>query len=166
MSPQACGLSSRFALTLLLVSCAVASGCSSLPATNNLSLVGKDQSAGISVEPSGVCTVEMRSAGRRAKTVEVPVTPDTRVQDVLQASKAFKRFHLPEVVLVRQIQKPNQPNLKLNCRYDRRDKKIGWESDYAVMPGDRIMVREDKSKGMGDMLGSVVGPFFSGGVKK
>lgn len=163
MSPHSSRLS-HGALVVLLGCGLVAatSGCSSLPSAASLPLSGSTKNASDPGSAAGVCTVEFHSSTRRTKSVEIPVTPNTRVQDALQASKAIKRFRNPEVVVVRPTQHPSEPHLKLNCRFDRKDRRVAWDTDYSVMPGDRILIREAKGTGVEDAIGSMVGPILSG----
>ncbi len=162
MSPRYSRLSHAVSVVLLGCGLVVGSaGCSSLPSASGLPLSATKDAAGAS-SSAGVCTVEFHSSSRRTKAAEIPVTPSTRVQDVLQASKALKKYRNPEVVVVRHTQHPSEPNLKLNCRFDRKDRRIAWDSDYSVMPGDRILVREGKGNGVEDAIGSMVGPILSG----
>ena len=151
-------------LACILLASTFAAGCSSLPSGAGLPLLGaaKKNEAPAEASPQTMCTVEMHGSSKRPKAVQIPITPNTRVQDVLVASKAAKRYSAPDVVLVRQVQGGSDRSVKLACRYDRKENRIAWDSDYAVHPGDRIMVREDKSNPMGSMLNSVTGPFFGG----
>jgi len=157
-------------LGILICSLVVSSmsvGCSSLPSGAGLPLLGASSKKAASEEatPQAMCTVEMHGSGKRPKAVQVPITPNTHVQDVLVASKAAKRYSNPDVVLVRRVENGSQRNLKLACRFDRKEDRIAWDTDYAVHPGDRIMVREDSGNPMGTMLNSVTGPFFGGSGK-
>jgi hypothetical protein len=107
-----------------------------------------------------MCTVEIPGSLGKMKEVTVPVGPETRVQDALDAAKASKRFRNLDVVVIRAVSNAMEPQLKLQCRFDHKTRRIGWESDYAILPGDRILVREDKSTPLDDVLGSLVGPML------
>ena len=104
----------------------------------------------------------MRGHSRRPQTVEVPLSEKTCVQDVLDASRATSKFRNLDVVVLRPTPKASEPLLKLACRFDRRKRRIGWESDYAVLPGDRVIVREDTSGGLDKIMTSMLGPVLGG----
>lgn len=165
MSPASSRCLGLLACTLLVSS--LTTGCSSLPSGAGLPLLGASSKKAAAEETASQanCTVEMHGGSKRPKAVQVPITPNTHVQDVLVASKAAKRFSNPEVVLVRRVENGSQRTLKLACRYDRKEDRIAWDTDYAVHPGDRILVREDQANPMGSMLNSVTGPFFGGSGK-
>ena len=137
-------------------------GCSMVPLNSSLPAVATDAEAeGTTVAPA-TCAVEMRSRLRRGATVEVPLSEDTRVQDVLDASRATSKFRHLDVAILRPTPNASEPVLKLACRFDGKTRRIGWESDYAVLPGDRVLVREDTSEGLDKVIGSALGPVLGG----
>jgi hypothetical protein len=143
---------------LLVVACC---GCTAMPNVASLAFVGADKTEDTSsISTAATCTVELRSRTRRPTTIQVPLAPTTRVQDVLDASRASSRFRNLDVVIVRPTPNASEPTLKLACRFDRRTRRIGLESDYNVLPGDRVIVREDTSGGLDKVMGSMLGPVF------
>ena len=78
------------------------------------------------------------------------------VQQALEQTGGFKKFRRIDVELVRPL--PNGGFHKIACDYDRSTKHITPEFDYALLPGDRIVVKEDPSTIVDDMLTSALGP--------
>jgi hypothetical protein len=90
----------------------------------------------------------------------VPISAETRVQDVLDASRATSKFRNLDVVIMRPTSHASEPMLKMPCRFDRHRRRIGWETDYAVLPDDRLIVREDTTSPLDRVMGSLLGPVF------
>ncbi len=150
----------RLASAILL--CAVCHGCTAVPKPSSLALLTSEKTESAPAPSAATCTVELRMNARRTKTVDVPLAEDTRVQDVLDASRATSEFRNLDVVILRPTPEASEPILKLACRFDHRKRQIGWESDYAILPGDRVMVREDPSGGFDKVMSSVLGPVLGG----
>lgn len=138
-------------------------GCSTLSISDALPMLGGDRTElSESPEQRATCTVEMRLSAGRTKSVEVPLTAESRVQDVLDASQATKKFRNLEVFIMRRTNHASQPVLRMDCNFDRKKRQISWESDYAVIHGDRIIVREDRSDPFQKIVTSVLGPVLGG----
>ncbi len=154
-----------FRTRILLAACGLAltatTGCSTLPHAGTLPFLGKSAESAESSDPVSTCTVEVRTMSRRPKLIEVPLATDTRVQDVLDACRASRRFRNPEVYVLRPTPESTDPALKLACQFDRKSRRISLEFDYAVLPGDRIVIGEGKSDTLDDLFGSLLGPVLS-----
>ena len=137
-------------------------GCSIVPFNGSLPVVATDAESEEATVAPATCAVEMRSRLRRGKTVEFPLSDDTRVQDVLDASRATSKFRHLDVAILRPTPHASEPVLKLECRFDGKTRRIGWESDYAVLPGDRVLVREDTSEGLYRVICNALGPVLCG----
>jgi hypothetical protein len=120
-------------------------------------LLTLDQDETTPTEPAGTCTVELRTRTRRPQTLEVPLSDQTRVQDVLDASRATSKFRNLDVFILRPTPQASEPMLKLGCRFDHKARRIVLETDYAVLPGDRVVVREDTSVGVEKLVGMLLG---------
>jgi hypothetical protein len=128
-----------------------------LPNIGSLSMLGREETGNDDSASPAHCTVEIRSTTRRAKEIEVPLAADSRVQDVLDASQASTKFRHLDVYILRPTQHPTEPALKMVCPFDRKNRRISWQSDYAVLPGDRIVVSEARVNPMEQMLGGLIG---------
>lgn len=91
--------------------------------------------------------------------VERALSEPLTVQQILEQTGGIKKYRRIEVELIRQL--PSGGFHKIPCEYDRKTRKINPEFDYALMPGDKVIVKEDKSTLIDDMLQST-----SGGVGK
>lgn len=135
-------------------------GCAHLPGSNSFpTWLAKSPTEQTTSAAS--CTVEFRASGRSSKTVSIPVTGETRVQEVLESSRALSKFRNLSVYVLRRTPESTEPALKMVCRFDRKSRHITFETDYAVLPGDRIFVSEDHSSRFDQILTSVVGPVMA-----
>jgi hypothetical protein len=141
-------------LTLL---CVAGTGCTTLGKT---SLWGSNaevvkESAAINpgpAAPPGKFIVEMRTAGGKATAAEHSISGPINAHDALNQAKALKQFSRMKIELVRPLPSGGWHRMPLD--YDRSIKRIAAESDYAILPGDRIIVTEDSSNILTDMLES------------
>ena len=146
MSPHLSALGTA-SLLLALV------GCSSLPRSNDLPELSElDASAG----QRPVCIVDNR-VGAKSKRTEVPVTGEMRVQDALDAMERIPRGSL-EVYIIRPTPGRPGPGLKLGCLYNASARRVSMETDYAVMPGDHIVLRKGDEGPAGELIGALLGP--------
>jgi hypothetical protein len=145
---------------LLIVACSGTAGCAHLPSTGSLAALLSPRNE-VATSDVASCTVELRHGGRKPKTIDVPLGKDTRVQDVLDLSRASTRFRNLDVYVLRPTPHGPDPAVKMNCYFDRKQRRITLETDYAVLPGDRIVVGENRSSQFDNIVGSVVGPVLS-----
>ena len=160
MSPAQSLSSCMRRLCLLVLLASFLTGCAHMPATGAFPQWLARDAAEEGLDPKSSCIVEFRG-GSRNKTVTVPVSAETRVQDALEVSRATSKFRNLSVFVIRATPQGPQPALKMACRFDRKERRIGFESDYAVLPGDRIVVSEDHSRKIDQIVSSVVGPSVS-----
>ena len=99
--------------------------------------------------------VEFRDDGRKPILVPIPLTGVTYVQQALEQTGALKRYRRAKIELYRQL--PQGGGHKLPIEYDRGNDKVPSESDYALHPNDRLVITEDTSTVLDDMLGSLNG---------
>jgi hypothetical protein len=137
--------------------CLANSGCAAIHSGNPLSLFALDHDEKTPTESVGTCTVELRTRTRRPQTLDVPLSDQTRVQNVLDASRATSKFRNLDVFILRPTPQASEPMLKLGCRFDRKARRIALETDYAVLPGDRVVVREDTSVGVEKFVSMLLG---------
>ena len=68
----------------------------------------------------------------------------------------------PAVTIFRRTANPSEPILKLPCKYSSKTDKISLETDYAVMPGDKIVVEAGRDPRLDDVFGPILGPLLGG----
>jgi hypothetical protein len=143
---------------MLLAGVVVASvtGCANLGGLPGFSLRASGEPESIT-GPNRVCTVEVHDRGK-PNTITVPLTAESRVQDVLVASDVIGKFRKMKVYVVRQSPRHPEEQVRLSTQFDPQERRISLETDYAVMSGDKIVVVEDKTTQIDKTLGSIL-PF-------
>jgi hypothetical protein len=94
--------------------------------------------------------VEFRPDGGKPTVVAKPLNDVTFVQQALEQSGAIKRFPRIKVDVYRQL--PEGGGHRIPISYDRRNRRVAAGTDYAIHPRDRIVVTEDTSTVLDDML--------------
>jgi hypothetical protein len=102
-------------------------------------------------------TIEVRARGRKPKETQVVVQGNETVQSSIELVKANKLFRGLDVAVVRQSNQSHQEEI-LKVPYDRRKKKVDMMHDYAVLPGDRVMIVEDNTSFIDEMLDDLPAP--------
>lgn len=100
--------------------------------------------------------VEVHSERGKLQAVEKPLTEPTHVQAALDKTGAAKKFGRFTLDLLRPL--PSGGWHKMHLEVDHDTKRIPPEFDYAVMPGDRIMVTEDPSNILDDVMNVALRP--------
>lgn len=151
----------NFAAILTLCSVLlVANGCSSMLTGGALPFLSAK--AETLPPPTASCTVEFHSEYGKPRKLTVPVSDQTRIQDVLEASRARGRFRQMNVTILRPSPRDPQQMVKLACNYNSGDRKVTWDTDYAVLPGDRVVITRDTTTAVDNVVESVLGPVFGG----
>jgi hypothetical protein len=114
--------------------------------------------------PSAKYVVEIRPEGGKAKSVEKAITEPIHVQTAIEQTGAAKKFARAEVALFRPL--PSGGWHKMHLEYDRESHSIPPEYDYAVLPGDRIIVTEDSTTIMDDLMQRALKPLGINPPKK
>ena len=132
---------SRFAWLTVAMAMVGLSGCGALTNRTASSGVGSDvaKEAAPESDPKATCVVAFSSRGK-AKSVTVPMDGPVPL-DKLVAQVGGFRFRKSEVTIYRAV--PGQPRpIRLKVQME-DGSKIKEEFNYAVHPGDRILVKED-----------------------
>ena len=128
------------------------SGCATFNGHDDVSL----PTNGSAIQQSlSECTVELQK--RRTKSITLPVTTDMRVQDVLEQTKAPSKFRRVDVTVLRKTDNPNNPVLRLASEYEPKYRQVSLQTDYGILPGDRIIIRESPTNSVDDMIKSFLG---------
>ena len=98
-------------------------------------------------------TVQLRQANRSPKNIKVPFTPEMRLQQVLDTSKAPFRNRLAYIIRT-SPKTGEQHRLEANFGNNRR---VSLETDYAIQPGDRVVIAEDTTSSFDRVMKSMLG---------
>jgi len=98
------------------------------------------------------------SKGKVPKIFDGQITDNITVQDALQESGALKRFRRGmRVDLARRLE--NGRVLKMPVNYDIDSRRVLSEQNYAVHPGDEILVRRADPGMLNDVFKNMKSPF-------
>ena len=104
------------------------------------------------------CTIVMQPEKGRPEAVQVPLSEGATVQTVLDQSKAMKRFRRMNVYVLRKPamdgKSPREPQ-KMSVEFKRSGRQVEFDHDYALHPNDRIVVEENTSSMVDDMVGTM-----------
>src|SRR3954464_14986055 len=91
--------------------------------------------------PAARYTVEIRPETGKPKSVEKPLTEPIHIQMAIEQSGAAKKFDRALISVYRPL--PSGGMHKMDLEFDPKSHRVAPEYDYAVLPGDRIVVTED-----------------------
>lgn len=114
--------------------------------------------------PAAKYVIEIRPEKGKAKSVEKQLTDPIHVQTALEQSGALKKWKRSEIVIYRPL--PSGGWHKMNLEHDKENNRVPPEYDYAVLPGDRIIVTEDPRNMMDDMMERTLKPLGINPPKK
>jgi hypothetical protein len=106
-------------------------------------------------------TVEIRNSKGQSQSKHQELSGPLHVQEALEGTKANKKFRRFFVRLNRPLPDGRMHNMDL--AYDRGAKRLEPEFDYAILPGDRIIVIEDNTTVIDDVMDMLNGPLGGGG---
>ncbi len=85
-------------------------------------------------------------------TIQQPMT----VQDVLVESKAIKKYRNMEISILRQL--PDKPRpIRMDVDFQASQRKVVDAQNYAIHPGDRILIRPKDDTLIGNLLNKAMG---------
>jgi hypothetical protein len=132
-------------------------GCQALPSAASLDQAIAPQPPGIGQPPQtgatpNHCVVVLRDAGSSSsQRVNVDLEKETHIQDLLTRSGALRRYRRMDIQLIRTT--PTGAKHRMGVDFDRASRKVAMQSDYAIQPGDVLLVEEDPTNTLDDMLG-------------
>lgn len=100
--------------------------------------------------------VDIHPEKGQAQSVEKQLTETTHVQAALELTGAHKKFDRATVEMYRPL--PTGGWHKMTLEFDHRAHRVPPEYDYAILPGDRIVVTEDPTSLADDMMRSILTP--------
>jgi hypothetical protein len=144
---------------LMLLAPLGASGCGTVPiSVGGLSTAfdGILPSSGRKVAEDEPCFhVEIRPSlgGKVRKTF--PLDRDLVLQDAVELSRANRRFAKMNITIYRTDASGRR--VKFGADYDYGKRRVKYETDYALHPGDVVVIEEDLSNPVGDLLTRMTG---------
>lgn len=104
----------------------------------------------------GKFSVEVRPEKGKPQSVEKELSGQTHVQTALEQAGVAKKFPRCFIELYRPL--PNGGWHRMELEFDRENHRVPAEFDYAVLPGDRIIVTEDPTNMMDDFMAKALQP--------
>jgi hypothetical protein len=114
--------------------------------------------------PAAKYVVEIRPSGSKPQAVEKTLTETIHVQTALEQTGAAKKFDRATVDVFRPL--PSGGWHKMSLEYDKESGSVPPEYDYAVLPGDRIVVTEDTRTIFDDVMERTLKPLGINPPKK
>lgn len=139
-----------FPLKRLIPLCVLLAGFS---LTGCQTLTTQSSSPAPPAQQQAQATVEVRAANRKPVTREIPVQPDTRLQTIVDMSKA--NFRNKRVFIVRESPTTGKKH-RLEATMGARG-KIALETDYAIQPNDQVVIAEDTTTAIEKMMRNALG---------
>jgi len=102
------------------------------------------------------CEVVMRDSGGHTRPLLAPVADGTTVNSVLEFANAGWRFRKFDVTVLRKGRSADtgRPTVQeMNCEFDTKARGVTFETDYAIRPGDRVLIEEQESSPISEALG-------------
>lgn len=135
-------------------------GCASIDKGLQDLLEPLEETPAVAVQPTippdvPTFTVELRSAKRPVASIPVALDRVLHVQDALEKSGASANFRRMNVELYRPL--PGGFH-RLEVRYNRNTHSVDPRFDYEILPNDRLVITEDTSNTIDDMLEQLSGP--------
>ena len=121
-----------FLCGLLLI--AGQTGCSTLSSLSDVSVPP------VAGAPTETYRVEMGGGFYKSNTYTGTIDGPITVQTALERAGAIDKFRNMEIMILR-IVSENGRGLKMPIRYTPRKKSVSPEQDYAILPGDRIIIK-------------------------
>jgi hypothetical protein len=138
-------------------------GCSNLMTTGALRFLSAPN-AKAEVLPTESCSVEVHGEYGKPRKFTMPVSADTRAQNIVEA--AGVRYRRMNVFILRPAPRNPDQTVKLVCHYDPAEHSITYDTDYAVLAGDRVIIQQDSSTVVDDLVEGVLGPVLTSRRKR
>ena len=100
-------------------------------------------------------TMEIRASGEKPEIKQFQLDSGSTVQQMLEKTKLVKKFRRMDIEVMRVT---GDERAKLDVKYDHTIAQVNPLYDYALYPGDHVIVREVNKTAIDDMLESVADP--------
>ncbi|NLF73967.1 MAG: hypothetical protein GX575_33585 [Candidatus Anammoximicrobium sp.] len=128
------------------------SGCSVLDTGSGQNLPLPDAAAIAAPGATASITMEIRPAGKKPQMTQVQLDNGTTIQQALEKANLTKRFRRMNIQLLRVA---GEQRAKLDVKYEHTKTQVNPLYDYALHPGDHLIVTQDTATALDDMLESI-----------
>lgn len=134
----------------------LATGCSTLTSTANREVPVAATTA--ATAPNGTYTVEMHPHFGEPIQYKGTLTGSTTVAEALELSGSIKKFRAMEVEILRIVEhKGRSRGLRMPVTYERNSKGPTPEQNYALLDGDRVVVKPQGGIGVTKLISAAIG---------
>lgn len=142
----------RMASWMAVVLVSALCGCTSL---TSWTLPGGEAvaPAAAAFPPPAMIAIEYHPDGGKVKVVDVPLEPGMTIQDALEKTGAHKKFRRSFI----DLQRTPKGGLPHKMAIEFKSGQISHASNYDLHPNDRIIVTEDTSTIVDDMIAKYLG---------
>lgn len=142
----------RLVLSLAACICLCLSGCTALNTGMQSKPIAADGGE------MGTYTVEMHSNFGGVKGFKGTLNGNTTVSDALRDSEAIKKYRSMEIDVRRVVKKDGMGRgLVMPVRYETGSRSVPPEQDYALIDGDRIVIKPDSGTSVMKLLSTLTG---------
>jgi hypothetical protein len=136
----------------LLVAASALAGCNAVDADK--SLFADPRAKAGPMQESSAASVEFHPTGGKPLAVKVAIEGDSlHAQQALDKSAAWNKYGRMNVELARKTPQGRWTKMAVSC--DRNARKVEPQCDYQIQPGDVLIVKEDPTTIVDDMLDRV-----------
>ncbi|MEM8732863.1 MAG: hypothetical protein AAGG44_01480, partial [Planctomycetota bacterium] len=100
--------------------------------------------AGSSGEPSVVLEIRRGGNERHVERIPLPMDKGVFVEDIVQQAKLHEHLGNLNISIMRPNQTAGSPPIRLDLRTDSKGRAHSVGSNYALFPGDHLVVIEDQ----------------------
>jgi len=136
-------------------------GCATLRVPPGTSDSLTDASVPPAAAPAPTYTIEIHPERGEVGTKTVPLGEQSYVQNAVDESGALRRFRRIKIQVVRKGNVAGHKMAKMEVDFDNGRRQVPMQSDYALHPGDRVMIIEDSSSIVDDVMGRLLGDRFA-----
>ena len=102
-------------------------------------------------KPSIVLEVRQDQERRHVERIPLPIDRGVFIEDIVQEAKLQDRIGPLQISIMRP-NGPQAPPVRLDLRTDKDGKAVNMGLNYALLPGDHVIVMEDKTSALERML--------------
>ena len=147
-------------ITALAAILTLAGGCTALTINGSGDTLPEapspsSEQASLQAQQAQSITVEIRPDRKKVEITSLTLEPGMTVQRSLEKAGVIKRFRKMDIHVMRMAKGERQ---KLEAKYDHAHDSVNPLYDYAIHPGDHLVIIEDASTALDDMLNAVLAP--------